>query len=138
MTAAEPTSSHAERGLEWLSAIAMVGWCYVIVRHPGYLLASNLHEFLRFGLTEGQVAAGFGVVGALRIAALYINGRWPRSPLLRMAGAAVGLVLWSQVTLTLVMAVGTASTGVVIYGPLAFAEFISIRRAAFDARYHRQ
>jgi hypothetical protein len=134
----QPTASHADRGLEWFSALAMLGWAYVLVQ-PGDILANgNLKEFLRFGATETQIAMVFGVVGMGRLVALYINGRWPRSPTLRMVGAAIGLMVWGQVAIALIQAVGMATTGLAVYGPLALSEILSIRRAAFDARYHRQ
>lgn len=131
-----------DRGLEWFSALVMVGWGITLAM-PGDTLAGPQYAgFLRFGFTEDLWAWAFGVVGIARIVALYINGQWPRSPLIRMVGSVFGAVSWAQVaylvTLGTYVQTGVAATGTAIYSLLAIADLLGIARAAFDARYHRQ
>lgn len=131
---------NSDRAIEWLSAMCMLGWAVVLAQTGDTLASTNLRELLRYGLTEEKIAAVFALVGAARVVALYINGRWPRSPIVRMAGAGVGVLMWGQVSFMLFaggwLQTGIASTGVVVYAALALADVLSVYRAAFDARYH--
>ena len=137
-----PTRSHGDRGLEWFSAIVMIGWALVLIQPGDTIGGGNLRELLRHGLTEQDVSAVFGLAGGARVAALFINGRWPRTPIVRMIGATAGFVLWSQIALFLyagpALANGAMSTGVAVYLPLALADLFSIFRAAYDVRYQRR
>lgn len=130
-----------DRAVEWLSALCLLGWATVLAL-PGDTLASgNLREFLRFGFSEAQLATAFAFVGAARVTALFINGRWPKTPVIRMIGAAAGFTLWGQTAAMLYTTwvnTGVPSTGLPIYTLLALADLLSIFRAAFDARYHRR
>ena len=132
---------HPDRGLEWLSSIVMIGWALVLIQPGDTLSGGNLRELLRYGFTEQSVAVVFAGAGFARVGALYINGRWPRTPIVRMIGAGAGFMLWLQVSLILlggsVLANGAMTTGVAVYLPLALADLISVYRAAFDARYQR-
>lgn len=132
---------HPDRGLEWLSSIVMISWALVLLQPGDSLAGGNLRELLRYGFTEQSVAFAFAGAGFARIGALYINGRWPRTPIVRMIGAGVGFMLWLQVSLILwggsTLVNGAMTTGVAVYIPLALADLLSIYRAAFDARYQR-
>ncbi|MDF2118181.1 hypothetical protein PY365_21635 [Roseiarcaceae bacterium H3SJ34-1] len=72
--------------------------------------------------------------------ALYVSGKWPRTPIIRMVGTLFGAVSWAQVAWLItegtVLKSGVASTGMPVYALLAVANLFSIFRAAFDARYH--
>ncbi|MDX6806592.1 hypothetical protein [Terrihabitans rhizophilus] len=129
-----------ERGLEWLSSIIMVAWGIILAQPGDTLSAANFSESAAHGVAEDGLAYVFGALGGVRLAALYINGRWPRTPLLRMIGAGAGLLLWGQIASmfgTSYLATGNAGTGFAAYGCLAMAEIFSIYWAAFDARYNR-
>ena len=129
-----------DRGLEWFSALVMIGWAVALGLPGDTLAAPAFVEFRRFGFTEQFWAAVFGIMGGARIAALYINGRWPRTPYIRMVGSLFGTMSWAQVAWLLFaggyFATGIPTTGVAVYGLLALADLLSIFRAAFDARYH--
>ena len=131
---------HSDRLVEWFSSIVLIGWAVVLMQPGDTLSASNFREFLRYGFSEEAIAGSFALVGGARCAALYINGRWPRTPLIRMVGSALGCMLWAQVAWMLYansLATGSAiTTGVAVYLPLAAFDLVSIFRAAFDARYH--
>jgi hypothetical protein len=129
-----------ERGLEWLSGIMMVAWGVILALPGDTLSAASFREFAAHGLNEEALAYIFGTIGGVRLAALYINGRWPKTPLLRMMGAGAGLLMWGQVASMFgisFITTGAAGTGFAAYGCLAMAEIFSIYWAAFDARYHR-
>lgn len=128
-----------DRAIEWLSAIIMIAWAAVVMQ-PGDVITAEVLRVMTRGAGEGAIATVFGLVGGLRIAALYINGRWPKTPLIRMLGAGAGFVLWAQVAIlftTMPTALGHAAMlSVAVYGPLALADLFSIYRAAYDARYN--
>lgn len=128
-----------DRALEWFSGAAMLLWGLILAL-PGETMAGPSYAaFHRFGTTEEFWAYAMGATGIARLVALFINGRWPRTPLIRMVGALFGLLCWSQITYLLLagtyLATGVASTGPAVYGLLALADLFSIFRAAFDARY---
>jgi hypothetical protein len=131
-----------DRAIEWLAAIVMLGWG-IILAMPGDSLAQpQFQAFRNYGVSETAWAWVFGVLGGARLAALYINGRWPRTPHIRMMGALFGAISWMQIAWiitdsTLVMQ-GVATTGIAVYLALALAEIFSVYRAAFDARYQRR
>lgn len=129
-----------DRGLEWYSAFVMLGWGLTLALPGDTLAAPQYAAFGRFGFTEGFWAWAFSVVGVSRLIALYINGRWPRSPHVRMLGSLFGAVSWAQVAYLLTIGTygvtGVPATGTVVYGLLAIADLFGIARAAFDARYY--
>jgi hypothetical protein len=130
-----------DRALEWFSAFVMLSWGLVLALPGDSLAGQNFYAFRRYGMTEDLWAWIFGAVGSARIIALYINGRWPRTPHIRMLGALFGAVSWGQVAWLITestLATGVASTGIPVYAMLALADLFSIFRSAFDARYYRR
>lgn len=135
----EPLLKHQERGVEWFSAFGMCLWAAILAA-PGDTFGRQAYsEFIAHGYTEEQVAAIFGSVGAARVIALFINGAWPKSPIVRIIGAAAGVVLWTDVAYLLNKSAWETthvySTGPAFYALLAVFEVGSVYRAAFDARY---
>jgi hypothetical protein len=134
-------STHEARAIEWLSAAIMLVWGITLALPGDSVAQPHFSAFRHAHLTEGMMAAVFGIVGAARVVALYINGRWPKSPIIRIIGATAGAVLWSQVAWYLCSGTwllsGIPNAGVGTYAALAIADLFSISRAAFDARYHR-
>ncbi len=135
-------NAHADRSIEWLSSLFMINWAFVLAL-PGNTLATSpaFSEFARYHLTEPKLAAIMGGIGCMRAAALYINGRWPRTPVLRMIGSLFSSLIWGQIACLQAMGsvaeTGAISTGAGVYGLLACAEILCVYRAAFDARYAR-
>lgn len=130
----------SDRSLEWFSSAVMIAWC-VSLALPGNLLSQPVFgQFLRYGLTEMHWVVIFGLVGSCRLAALYINGRWPRGYMVRVIGAGVGAIIWLPISIMLtqgaLQAYHSLSPGTGVYALLAFAEIIAIRRAAHDVRYY--
>lgn len=132
--------SLSDRTSEWYSSMVMIAWGATLAL-PGDLLSQpGFVAFRRFGMTESTWAFVFALVGGSRLVALFINGRWPRSPHIRMVGALFGALSWGQVSILLYEAAGInntpITTGCAVYALLAVFELFSINRAAFDARYH--
>ncbi len=129
-----------DRALEWFSAFVMLGWGVTLLFPGDTLAGAQYAAFARFGMTEEFWSWAFSIVGIARLVALYINGRWPKSPHIRMAGSLFGALSWAQVSYLLFVsswaATGVPTTGPVVYGLLAMADLLGIARAAFDARYY--
>ena len=132
-------SGFNDRALEWLCAGIMLSWCVALALVDDAMTRPPLGLFERHGESEAFWASLFGAAGLARVAALYVNGRWPRTPLIRTVCAGLGFVVWSQ--LSWLFALGfwvsntQSATGAGVYGMLALAELYSIYRAAHDVRY---
>lgn len=127
------------RDTEWLSAILMCVWALVLAWPGDSLAGPSFSAFHRLGMTETLFACAFGATGGLRLAALYINGRSPRTPYARMVGAFLGFLGWGQVAFLIyegtMQTLGVVSPGVAVYGVLSAMELRSLYRASYDARY---
>ena len=127
------------RDTEWLSAVLMSAWALVLALPGDSFAGPSFAAFHRLGMAETFWACSFGVTGGLRLAALYINGRSPRTPYARMLGAFVGFLGWGQVGFLVYQgtmgALGVVSPDAAVYGVLSVVELRSLYRASFDARY---
>jgi len=134
---------HSDRSLEWFFAAAMLSLAFTLAQ-PGDTLAVSpaFAEFERYGLTEPKLAGMLGIIGGCRITALYINGRWPKTPLIRMLASSIGALIWTQIAWIQAVgsldSAGAISLGPGVFGLFALAEIVCVYRAAFDARYHRR
>lgn len=128
------------RALEYFCAFVMLAWAAVLALPGDTLAAGSLKPLLALGIQEAWVAMVYGAMGAARLVTLAINGRWPNGPWLRVAGAGLGFLMWSQVVMVIVsnsLQTGVATTGIAVYLPMALAELYSIFRASSDGRYTR-
>ena len=136
------TGKHSVPGCrdnEWLSSLLMCAWALVLAYPGDSLSGPSFSAFHRYGMTETFWACAFGAMGGMRLAALYINGRSPRTPYARMLCAFFGFLAWGQVAFLVLQGtmqtLGVVSPGVAIYGILAVVELRSLYRASYDARY---
>ena len=136
----QPTT-HATRDAEWLAAFAMVGFALALAL-PGNSFANPVFAvFHRLGFTEALCGTVFGAIGTMRLVALHINGRSPRTPWFRVVGAFAGMLIWTQYGVAVLIgseqAFGNVPPTVSFFAILAAFELRSIMRASFDVRYHR-
>lgn len=124
------------RSVEWLLACMMVAWGI------GLMLPGDTMEIPRYRLL-GAIMPDYGwaawsiAIGGVRMVALYINGAWRRTPLVRAVCAMLGLIWW--IVLGFLFSAG-ADPGAPTPGLLWFPVFIgfegySIIRGARDS-YH--
>lgn len=129
----------SDRYAEWFSAACMIAWGIALAMPGDTLAGPNFIAFRRFGISEDTWAAVFLVIGVARMITLFLNGRWPTGPYVRMAGSLFGALSWAQVSLLLFLGTylptGIMQTGPLIYALLAGSDLLSIFRASFDARY---
>lgn len=135
-----PAGDFGDRAVEWLCAGIMVSWGVTLALNADTLAQPDFAGFHRFGATQTFWAWMFGSAGFGRVAALYINGRWPKTPIIRMVCAGFGFVSWSQLSWLFFegtyLASGIPGPAIGVYAVLALAELSAIYGAAHDARYH--
>lgn len=123
---------------EWVAAGALIGFALVLMTDGNSFTQSTpWGGFARMGATEVGIAVPLAVVGAMRIIALWANGSWRRSPLLRAIGAVAGFTCFSLLAVTALSPwvtgkANTLSTGVVPYTAFAVLDLIAAYRAGAD------
>lgn len=135
-------TERSDRAIEWLCAFVMVWWA-IALSLPGEIFAAPLFAgFASVGLSQRTWVLLFSLSGGARVVALAVNGRWPRTPLIRMACAGFGCFIFSQLAWLFyegaLIVHGPFQTGVGVYALLAVGDLLSIYRAAHDARYYHR
>jgi hypothetical protein len=129
-----------DRTMEWFSASVMLAWGITFAL-PGDLLSKpDFVGFHRYTSSDAFLAGLFTFAGATGLAALYINGRWPKNSVIRVVRGLFGCVAWSGIAYAFYDAAiinkTPIGTGPLVYALLALYEFVSIYRAAHDVRYY--
>lgn len=126
------------RALEWLTSCALLVFALTLAL-PGDTLASNpsFRGFVAMGLDETAIAMPLSWIAAARMAGLYINGAWKRSPLLRMLGAIVGAVVFGGLSIMFAgpYVFGTSpalTTGAGVYAVLCAFDLLAAYRTGAD------
>ncbi len=128
------------RRVEYLSATIMVGWAGLLTVTSKNTITSSLAfaPLVSRGWTDFQLASILGLFGFVWLCALWVNGRYRRTPVLRCICAAGGVVIWSHVGLQLIISgfeTGVWSTGLPVYWSLAIFDLASCYRSAADAYF---
>lgn len=87
------SEKYPTRTVEQMLAVALAVWAGACAA-PTKMMNGPTFEYLLVIAPEttwGYIGVFFGL---LRLFGLYLNGNWRRSPLLRFAGAMVGLIWW--------------------------------------------
>ena len=85
------------RATEWMTSFIMIGFA-ITLWMPGDTFAGNgYRSFRAVGITEETAALPLFLIGSMRCCALYINGNWRRTPVLRMIGAIFGAGMFLMV-----------------------------------------
>lgn len=124
------------RSVEWLLSCLMLTWG-VILLAPNDSFANPAYQWLAT-IGEERVWGGLALgIGALRVVALYVNGSWRRTPLIRAFAAVVGLMWWVSVGALLIFGVEPGKpvpAGFAFYPVFALFEAYSCYRSGLDAR----
>lgn len=116
---------YKERIPEWITASAML-MAFIQLIFSSDVTTAEWHQLFEAAGIERMIPIiGLGIVGFLRVIALYINGSWKRTPLIRAVGAIVGAAFF-----TLLLLGGYLPALV-----LAIADVYAGYRAGYDARY---
>lgn len=123
------------RSVEWLLASMMVAWGIGLLL-PGNTMLLPQYRLLAEQAPEFVWASWSLAIGGLRFVALYINGSWRRTPLIRSGCAILGIIWWLMLWVLFM----TANTGPMPAGLLWFPVLIGFEgysafRSARDS-YH--
>lgn len=130
------------RATEWLTATCLLAFALTLSLPGETLAGSGFRTFKELGFDDAMLAAPMALIAAIRLAALYINGNWRRSPLARMLGAIVGAAVfgmlgaafgWPFLEGALIgPEAQAASTGAATYTVLALFDALAAYRSAAD------
>ena len=123
------------RAVEYMLAWLMIGGGALVLM-PGAVIVGPTSEFLLHLMTEPAWGIVALTIGLARLTALIINGAWRRTPLLRFAGAALGLMWWTSQGAIYWIAVvrgGLPFPNLSIYPVFVFFEAYSCFRCGQDA-----
>lgn len=125
---------------EWMNAGIMASWGAYVLLHQD-IFTRPPTSYLFAGLTNWSMAgyepaAVWGVltlvVGLIRACALFVNGAYSRTPVIRLATSAFSAFVWSQIVIGL-WKTGIPNVGLVVYGWLVVIDMASAYRAGLDA-----
>lgn len=127
------------RTLEWLGAGMMGTWGYYVVTHPQVFTAPETAKLfsgmVRVADFFNQPPAAIGVMalltGLVRGGALFINGAYEKTPLVRLLTAFVSAYLWTSVSVGLFLS-DVSFPGLIIYPWLVIMDIVSSYRAGYD------
>lgn len=138
-----PTLHSTNRLFEWASAAIMlqVGGGLLLAVSFDIRVAGVFPVLTGWGLSVFQIGAVFLAFGVSGCVALYANGRWKRyGCYLRAARCGLGVCVWFQMFYGVVLVLIEKREMLLVlfvWGTLAGAEFISLRRAFQDCQAYR-
>ena len=126
------------RTIEWIMSGFMISWGLYVLFHPE--LFRRLEVFAEMGrmvwVLSDRPAVVWGssafVAGVIRATALFVNGAYTRTPVIRVITSFVSMFILTQIIIGLYR-VGIPNTGLPTYTWLLIADMISAYRAARDA-----
>ncbi|MCJ2035524.1 hypothetical protein MKK54_15045 [Methylobacterium sp. J-068] len=120
------------RIMKWQGAFLAAGFALALLLGPVFDTGGQWARFSEWA-TKREWGVVIGVVALIRIAALLINGHWRRTPALRAGTALLGAGLWAFVSVMFIVPDEPVTTGVFVYGVLAWGDLVSAWFAARDA-----
>jgi hypothetical protein len=126
------------RALEWLLAAVMVLWGVGLLM-PWDGGAGPTYRYLGALAPERAWGALSLSIGTIRMGALYYNGAWYRTPLLRLLGAMLGTIWWAVLLWLMWLAArdGGAPATMLWYPCFIVAELYACDRTGRDAARYR-
>lgn len=128
------------RKMEWIMAGFLLGWGLYVLLHPNLFtnaatveimngLASMSAPFTIYpALAWGGCAA---LTGLIRGLALFVNGAYTRTPLIRLLAAFISMFIVTQIIVGLWRS-GVPNMGLVVYPWFVVADLLSAYRASID------
>lgn len=124
------------RSVEWMLACMMVAWGIGLAM-PGDTMSLPQYKMLGVLAPEPVWAAWSMSIGFVRIVALYINGSWRKTPLIRSICASLGCIWWIVLAVLFVLSRdgGPVPAGFYWFPVFIVFEGYSVSRGARDS-YH--
>lgn len=127
---------------EWLNADLLVLWgCYLLYFPTVFtdprtapLFAGMAHMAEPYGRPDLVWGIAAVTIGVVRWVALFVNGAWSRTPMIRLVMSFLSAFIWTQVVIAMKV-VHIPMPTITIYAGLVFADICSAFRAACDVTY---
>lgn len=126
---------------EWFMSAVSFAWGSYVVLHPELFTQDATREVLSgLAAMAGNLppAALWGlsavILGLVRGAALFVNGAYTRTPLIRLIMSFLSAFVWTQVYIGLWKS-GVPNMGLVVYGALVVMDIVSAYRATADTMF---
>src|SRR6185369_2352575 len=121
---------------EWWNAATMFAWGAYTLMHPGIFDQPYLQGLVALGGDSTAVAERFWglvtiTVGLVRGCALFVNGSWTRTPLIRLLASAASAFVWGQIVIG-ILQTGVYAHGLVMYSSALLLDMVSAYRAGCD------
>ena len=126
---------------EWYMSGMSFAWGSYLILHPE-VFTQNATQTILSGMAamagDFPPAAFWGlctvVMGLIRAAALFVNGAYTRTPLIRLIMSFASAFIWTQICIGLIKT-GVPNTGLVVYGGMVVMDIVSAYRATNDTVY---
>lgn len=124
-----------ERAMEWLVSAGLTGWGLIVIESPGLFARPYFAALAQIWPQWAWGWAAF-MIGLMRLAVLFINGAWRRTPMFRQIGCGFGLLVWSCLLFG-ALSVDYRAPGAATYATLFLMDAVSLSFAAADGRAMR-
>lgn len=126
---------------EWFMSGFALAWGSYVNLHPELFTQSATRQSLAGLATMAgsfPPSAIWGlspvILGLIRGAALFVNGSYTRTPMIRLFMSFASAFIWTQVFIGLLKS-GVPNTGLIAYGGFVVLDLVSAYRAATDTVY---
>jgi uncharacterized membrane protein len=131
MVIVEMKKHFQQRALEWWSAGVMASWGIFVLCFPSMFTDEAIFKGLLMVAPQHAWGIVATLAGLLRLAALFVNGFWKRTPAIRWATAMIAILIWFLIAAGLV-ASQVVTTGIIVYAWHMVADMYSAFRSASD------
>ena len=119
---------------EWFASLILVSLAILFFGAPGLFDTSpGYFAVMRQFGTEPAWGLGFLLIGGIRIAALWVNGRKRITPYIRMGLAFLACFVWFQIVMSLFVS-GVPGLGWAVFPWLMALDMYNVFRSSADAR----
>ncbi len=131
------------RKLEWLLSGFLMSWGVYVMFHPEIFTDPRTAQVFSGMAATTQALTPYPAViwgmgaflaGLLRSVALFINGAYTRTPVMRLIGSFVSLFILTQILIAMTRT-GVPNTDMVTYAWLVIADLTCAYRAGIDAAF---
>lgn len=119
--------------LEWLCSFQLIIWGLWLLYVSTFATVSALQIIFIPKDYVNLWAFTAITVGVLRATALYINGHWRKTPIIRGITSIISATIWGQIALNFVIQTDGCSNIIPIYLSLMLADFYAAAVSGYDA-----
>lgn len=130
------TPLNRTRSTEWLLSFLLLGWGWAMVDPMSKFFDMPIYVVMKSVATELQWGTAALAIAVFRLSALYVNGWWRRTPIIRCAGAVAGGMMWLGIGLCMYLGAQVSgqrmTAGLVFYLPFFVFEGWCVMSTGYD------